>query len=100
MASPDHLFHNNGDGTFTDVSEHAGVADKSRYYGLASLFIDVNGDGKPDLLVADDSTPNYLYINKGDGAFEDDSFASGYAFERGVGVETAFDGYCRGRSFP
>src|SRR5882757_1653454 len=63
----DHLFHNNGDGTFTDVSEKAGVADKPGYYGLSSVFVDVNNDGKVDLLVADDSTPNYLYLNKGDG---------------------------------
>ena len=47
-GEPDHPFHNNGDGTFTDVSEKAGVADKGGYYGLASLFIDVNDDGKPD----------------------------------------------------
>ena len=45
----DHLFHNNGDGTFTDVSEKAGVADKSGYYGLSSVFVDLNNDGKPDL---------------------------------------------------
>jgi hypothetical protein len=94
-GEPDHLFHNNGDGTFTDVSEHAGVADTNRYYGLASLFIDVNGDGKPDLLVADDSTPNYLYINKGDGTFEDDSFASGYALNES-GRETASMGIAEG----
>lgn len=94
-GEPDHLFHNNGDGTFTDVSEHAGVADANRYYGLASLFIDVNGDGKPDLLVADDSTPNYLYINKGDGTFEDDSFASGYALNES-GRETASMGIAAG----
>ena len=61
---PDHLFHNNGDGTFTDVSEKAGVADAPGYYGLTSLFIDINNDGKMDLLVGDDSTPNYLYLNK------------------------------------
>src|SRR5271168_3290733 len=78
-GEPDHLFHNNGDGTFTDVSEKAGVSDKNGYYGLSSVFVDVNNDGKPDLLVANDSTPNYLYINKGDGTFEDDSYASGYA---------------------
>ena len=94
-GEPDHLFHNNGDGTFTDVSEKAGVADKSRYYGLASLFIDVNGDGKPDLLVADDSTPNYLYLNKGDGTFEDTSFASGYALNES-GRETASMGIASG----
>ena len=91
----DHLFHNNGDGTFTDVSEKAGVGDKNHYYGLASLFIDVNGDGKPDLLVADDSTPNYLYINKGDGTFEDASFASGYALNES-GRETASMGIAAG----
>ena len=55
---PSWLFHNNGDGTFTDVSEKAGVADKNAYYGLSSAFVDVNNDGKVDLLVADDSTPN------------------------------------------
>jgi len=75
----DHLFHNNGDGTFTDVSKKLGVDDPNGYYGLGALFVDVNGDGKPDLLVANDSTPNYLYMNKGDGTFEDESYASGYA---------------------
>ncbi len=87
-GEPDHLFHNNGDGTFTDVSEKAGVADKNAYYGLASVFVDVNNDGKPDLLVANDSTPNYLYLNKGDGTFEDASYASGYALNEN-GSETA-----------
>jgi enediyne biosynthesis protein E4 len=94
-GAPDHLFHNNGDGTFTDVSAKAGVADKERFYGLASLFIDVNGDGRPDLLVADDSTPNYLYLNKGDGTFEDASFASGYALNES-GRETASMGIASG----
>jgi enediyne biosynthesis protein E4 len=94
-GEPDHLFHNNGDGTFTDVSDKAGVADKSGYYGLASLFIDVNDDGKPDLLVADDSTPNYLYLNKGDGTFEDASYASGYALNEN-GRETASMGIAFG----
>ena len=83
----DHLFHNNGDGTFTDVSEKAGVADKPGYYGLGAVFADINNDGKPDLLVGNDSTPNYLYINKGDGTFEDDSYASGFALnEAGLRV--------------
>ena len=92
----DHLFHNNGDGTFTDVSVKAGVSDqKGLYYGLASLFIDVNNDGKPDLLVADDSTPNYLYLNKGDGSFDDESFASGYALNDS-GRETASMGIASG----
>jgi len=75
----DHLFHNNGDGTFTDVSKKLGVDDPNGYYGLGALFVDVNGDGKPDLLVANDSTPNYLYMNKGNGTFEDASYESGFA---------------------
>jgi hypothetical protein len=94
-GEPDHLFHNNGDGTFTDVSQKAGVADIPAYYGLASLFIDVNNDGKLDLLVADDSTPNYLYLNKGDGTFEDASLASGYALNES-GRETASMGIASG----
>ncbi len=92
----DHLFRNNGDGTFTDTSAKAGVDDaKGKYYGLASLFIDVNNDGRPDLLVADDSTPNYLYLNKGDGTFEDASFSSGYALND-AGRETASMGIASG----
>jgi hypothetical protein len=75
----DHLFHNNGDGTFTDVSEKAGVSDPNAYYGFAATFVDVNHDGKVDLLVANDSTPRYLYINRGDGTFEDVSYLSGFA---------------------
>ena len=94
-GEPDHLFHNKGDGTFTDVSEKAGVADKPGYYGLASLFVDMNNDGKVDLLVANDSTPNYLYINKGDGTFEDDSYSSGYALDE-AGRETASMGIAAG----
>ena len=91
----DHLFHNNGDGTFTDVSDKAGVGDKPGYYGLSSVFIDVNNDGKPDLLVGNDSTPNYLYINKGDGTFEDQSYPSGYALDKD-GRETASMGIAVG----
>jgi len=75
----DHLFHNNGDGTFTDVSLKAGVSDPDGDYGLASVFVDVDDDGWVDLLVANDSTPNYLYHNRHDGTFEDASYASGFA---------------------
>ncbi|MBV8671942.1 MAG: CRTAC1 family protein [Acidobacteriaceae bacterium] len=88
LGEPDHLFHNNGDGTFTDTSVKAGVNDPNRYYGFTSIFADINNDGKVDLLVADDSTPNYLYINKGNGTFEDDSYASGFALNQD-GRETA-----------
>jgi len=75
----DHLFHQNADGTFTDVSVKAGVADPGHYYGFTAVFVDVNNDGRPDLLVANDSNPNYLYLNKGNGTFEDRSYVSGFA---------------------
>lgn len=81
-GEPDHLFHNNGDGTFTDVSVKAGVADEHKYYGFTSTFVDVNNDGKVDLLVANDSSANYLYLNKGDGTFEDASYVSGFALNQ------------------
>jgi enediyne biosynthesis protein E4 len=75
----DHLFHNNGDGTFTDVSKKAGVDDPRGYYGFASVFVDVDDDGWVDLIVANDSVPRYLYRNKHDGTFEDMSYLSGFA---------------------
>jgi hypothetical protein len=91
----DHLFHNNGDGTFTDVSVKAGVSDPNGFFGLASVFVDLNDDGKVDLLVADDSTPNYFYTNKGNGTFEDTSYVSGYALNQ-EGRETASMGIAVG----
>ena len=94
-GEPDHLFRNNGDGTFTDVSKKAGVDDANAYYGLGAVFVDLNNDGKLDLAVANDSTPNYLYINHGDGTFEDASYASGYALNEN-GRETASMGIAVG----
>lgn len=94
-GAQDHLYHNNGDGTFTEVSKKLGVDDPNGYYGLGALFADVNNDGKPDLLVANDSTPNYLYINKGNGTFEDDSYMSGYALNES-GREVANMGIAAG----
>ena len=78
----DFLFRNNGDGTFTDVAADAGVDDPNRYYGFASTFVDVDGDRWVDLVVANDSKPNYLYRNRGDGTFEDMSYPSGFAFNQ------------------
>jgi hypothetical protein len=75
----DSLYHNNGDGTFTDVSKSAGVDDARGYYGLGVAWSDLNDDGRPDLFVADDSTPNYLYRNDGNGHFTDVSYISGTA---------------------
>jgi enediyne biosynthesis protein E4 len=81
-GEPDHLFHNNGNGTFTDVTAKAGVEDKDNYYGLTAMFISLNGNGKPDLVVGNDSQPNFLYINKGDGTFDDQSYVSGFALNK------------------
>jgi hypothetical protein len=74
----DYLFHNDGK-SFTEVSDKAGVADRRGYYGFASAWCDVDDDGKLDLIVANDSTPNYLYMNKGNSTFEDVSYVSGFA---------------------
>jgi hypothetical protein len=79
VGESDHLFHNNGDGTFTDVSVKTGVSDPQARYGFASVFVDLDDDGWLDLVVANDSVPNYLYHNRHDGTFEDISFASGFA---------------------
>ncbi|HET9087370.1 MAG TPA: CRTAC1 family protein [Acidobacteriaceae bacterium] len=94
-GEPDHLFHNNGDGTFTDVSKKAGVDDPHHFYGFTSTFVDINNDGKLDLLVANDSSSNFLYLNKGDGTFEDASYYSGFAFNDS-GRETASMGMAVG----
>jgi enediyne biosynthesis protein E4 len=79
IGESDHLFHNNGDGTFTDVSLKAGVADRDGRYGFASIFADLDDDGWLDLVVANDSTPNYFYRNRGNATFEDLSYLSGLA---------------------
>jgi enediyne biosynthesis protein E4 len=79
VGEHDHLFHNNGDGTFTDVSVKAGVSDPYGAFGFQAVFVDVDDDGWPDLLVANDSVPNFLYRNRHDGTFEDVSLLSGFA---------------------
>jgi hypothetical protein len=79
LGESDHLFRNNGNGTFTDVSLHAGVSDPQLRYGFASVFADLDDDGWPDLAVANDSSTNYLYRNRRNGTFEDVSYASGFA---------------------
>ena len=75
----DALFHNNKDGTFTDVSKSAGVDDPNGYYGLGVLWADFNNTGKPDIYVANDSTPKFLYKNEGNGKFKDIGLESGTA---------------------
>jgi len=80
-GAPDHLFHNNHDGTFTEVSTQAGVADAEGRYGFGVGWVDLDDDGRLDLVVANDSGPNYIYRNLGNGRFEDVSYQSGAALD-------------------
>jgi enediyne biosynthesis protein E4 len=79
-GSPDSLYHNNKNGTFTEVSVKAGVSDSEGRYGLAALWSDFNNDGKLDLYVANDSGPNFLYQGNGKGQFTDVGFTSGVVY--------------------
>jgi hypothetical protein len=75
----DSLFHNNGDGTFSDVSKSAGVSDPNGYYGLGVVWADFNNTGRPDIYIANDSTPKFLYKNLSNGKFSDIGLESGTA---------------------
>jgi hypothetical protein len=95
------LYHNNRDGTFTDVSEKSDVGIPEAK-GMGVVLADFNNDGWPDIAVANDTWPNFLFINKKDGTFKDVSFASGIAasedgkYEAGMGIDGADvdgDGY-------
>jgi hypothetical protein len=82
----DLLFHNKGDGTFEEVSKKAGVDDPHHYYGLGATWGDYDNDGWPDLYVANDAGPNFLYHNKHDGTFEEVGLLDGVALS-GDGLE-------------
>jgi hypothetical protein len=90
----DVLYRNNGDGTFTDVTARAGVRDPG-YYGFGVVFSDLNGDGWADIYVANDSVPNLLFRNRGDGTFVEEGLVSGAALssdgraQAGMGVDAA-----------
>ncbi|MGA7922063.1 MAG: CRTAC1 family protein [Candidatus Acidiferrales bacterium] len=75
----DLLYHNHGDGTFEEVAQKAGVSDPNKYYGLGVVWGDYDNDGWPDLYVANDTGPNYLYHNNHDGTFTDVGMAAGAA---------------------
>ncbi len=79
---PSWLFHNNGDGTFTDVSQNTGIADNAgRAWGVVAA--DINNDGWMDLFVANDQLANFLYVNRGGKRFEEIGFTSGVAYGEG-----------------
>ncbi len=82
----DYFYRNKGDGTFEEIAEKVGLADKEKYFGLGVTFADYNNDGWPDLYVANDSSPNYLYKNNQDGTFSDVSFETGTSYS-GAGEE-------------
>ncbi len=93
------LYHNNGDGTFTDVSQKAGILKPGGRYGLGVVVADFDNDSWPDIYVACDQTPSLLYRNRGDGTFEERGAAGGVAYDAngrlqaGMGVAVAdFDG--------
>jgi enediyne biosynthesis protein E4 len=90
----DRLFHNRGDGTFTDVTEKLNI-DPDRYYGLGVLWLDYDKDGCLDLYVANDSTPSYLYHNNCKGGFTEVGVEAGVAYssnggeQAGMGIDSA-----------
>jgi hypothetical protein len=95
---PAQLFHNNHDGTFTDVSVKAGIANRAGK-GLGVVVGDIDLDGWPDIFVTNDGVRNFLYRNKGDGTFQDIAYTAGTGFDMngkamaGMGTEIAdFDG--------
>ncbi|HEV8486812.1 MAG TPA: CRTAC1 family protein, partial [Blastocatellia bacterium] len=93
-----HLFHNNGNGTFSDVSTQSGIT-RSPGKSFGVVATDVNNDGLLDLFVANDTMPNFLFINKGGGRFEEAGLGAGVAYSdagkprSGMGVDSAdYDG--------
>ena len=90
----DHLYHNNGDGTFTDVSDKLNI-DPDGYYGLGVMWFDYDLDGCPDIYVANDSSPSLLYHNNCKGGFTEVGTAAGVAYssdgreQAGMGVDSA-----------
>ena len=89
------LYHNNGDGTFTDISESSGILQANGTFGLGVLTADFDNDGWPDIYVANDSTASALYQNKKNGKFEDIGVEAGCVLspdgkpQAGMGVSAA-----------
>ncbi len=91
-GEPDVLFHNNGRGGFSDVTRAAGISDPG-YYGFGVIFADLDEDGWPDIFVANDSTPNFLFHNNHNGTFSETALVAGVALsgdgreQSGMGVD-------------
>ena len=85
LPAEDVFYRNNGDGTWADHSEEAGIA-SAKYYGYGVVFGDFDRNGWPDIFVANDSAPNNLYQNQGDGTFVDEGLSAGVAYS-GDGTE-------------
>ena len=84
LPAADVFYRNNGDGTFSEWTKQAGLQGE-KFYGMSALFGDYDNDGWPDLLVADDSTPNLLFRNLRDGRFAEEALMAGVAYS-GEGV--------------
>ncbi len=85
------LYRNNGDGTFTDVYEKA-IGDghaRADGRGFGVVTADINGDGKIDIFVANDMSPNFVFLNRGDGTFEDGTETSGAGFDKRGNMQSA-----------
>ncbi|MXZ35458.1 MAG: CRTAC1 family protein [Acidobacteria bacterium] len=80
VGDSDILYRNSGDGTFSDVSEKAGVSEVTPSYGLGAIWSDYDNDGDLDLYVANDQMANFLFRNQGDGTFEETGLFAGAAF--------------------
>jgi hypothetical protein len=81
-SEPDALYHNRGDGTFIDVTEQAGIVDPEGR-GLGVVFFDLDDDGDQDIFVANDMSRNYLFVNRGDGTFDERGLIAGVAYNEG-----------------
>jgi hypothetical protein len=74
------LYHNNGNGTFTDITQKAGLGNVKPSHGFTVVADDFNQDGRTDIFVANDSDPNLLFLNNGDGTFKEAALEQGVAF--------------------